>query len=236
MTTKVQWRGKTFDKRTRDMLVELQRLNGPIYIHPSQGSYNKGGVSASAGTHDGGGAVDISVRDMNHEQIEETVKNGRVVGFAMWHRKAIPGVWGEHIHGIAIGAPDLPALAKAQIEDYRKGKDGLAGHHSDPDAVLHVTPTTWERYEESKNAPKLATLASGVAPGKHHAQVKVLQAALIKAGYGPIPSAVTDFYGNDTAKAVVRFHEKNPRFASGAHDPVIGPNGFKELQRQAANK
>lgn len=82
--------------------------------------------------------------------------------------------------------------------------------------------------------PTLVKLAAGVKPGKRHTQVKLLQSLLIKAGYGPIRGAITNFYGENTEAAVRRFHKANPRFAEGPADSKIGPLGFAELQREAA--
>lgn len=84
-------------------------------------------------------------------------------------------------------------------------------------------------------APKgpYAKLAAGVKPGRRHTQVRVLQRLLIAAGYGPIRGAVTNYYGENTEAAVRRFHKKNPQFASGPQDGVIGPKGFAHLQKEA---
>lgn len=45
-----------------------------------QGSYDKGGVEGSAGTHDGGGAIDIDVRSKRAAQRVAVVKAMRTVG------------------------------------------------------------------------------------------------------------------------------------------------------------
>ncbi|NEA50463.1 peptidoglycan-binding protein [Streptomyces sp. SID10815] len=99
----------------------------------------------------------------------------------------------------------------------------------------------WKGKAPKPAAPKpsaIVALSSGVKPGAHHKQVKELQQLLIKAGYGPIPGSVTDFYGPETQKAVGRFHTKNPQYRSKgkSFDPAIGPGGFKELQKEAGRK
>ena len=101
----------------------------------TQGSYNAGGVAASFGTHDGGGAVDLSVRDpadwsVRYEEIEPMLHSLRVAGFAAWLRDT-----GElypdsplHIHAIAIGDRELSPDARAQIDGrfgYLRGYNGL---------------------------------------------------------------------------------------------------------------
>ncbi len=101
----------------------------------TQGSYNAGGVAASFGTHDGGGAVDLSVRDpadwsVLDSEIEPMLRALRVAGFAAWLRGT-----GElypdspiHIHAVAIGDRELSPDARAQIDGrfgYLRGYDGL---------------------------------------------------------------------------------------------------------------
>jgi len=86
MSEIVEWRGKKFDPQTRDMLVELDKLVGPnVQIKPTQGSFSSG-VAASAGTHSGAGAVDLSVASLSLDQINLVVFLMRRLGFAAWHR------------------------------------------------------------------------------------------------------------------------------------------------------
>lgn len=90
--------------------------------------------------------------------------------------------------------------------------------------------------EEEKDDFDPVRLDDGVVPGKRHPQVRKLQRLLIKAGYGPIPGAVTTYYGKNTKAAVARFHKANPRFAEGQPDYQIGPKGFRHLQREVYNQ
>ncbi|SNS50625.1 peptidoglycan recognition protein family protein [Actinacidiphila glaucinigra] len=83
---------------------------------------------------------------------------------------------------------------------------------------------------------RIVDLSAGVKPGAKHKQVRELQQLLIKAGYGPIKGAVTDFYGPETMRAVARFHDRNPKYRTGLHDPRIGPKGFVALQKQAGRR
>lgn len=150
----VTWRGKVFDERTRDQLVELDKLVGPnITIHPSQGSYSNG-VAASGGTHSGGGAVDLSVGSagLSPFQIDLVVFLARRIGFAASHRLPSEGPWAEHIHMISIGCKDLSNQAKAQVTAYKAGLNGLANHHPDPHRKLGAPSTaTWESYKANWN-------------------------------------------------------------------------------------
>ncbi|MGH3498430.1 MAG: hypothetical protein ACRDP1_13295, partial [Nocardioidaceae bacterium] len=115
----------TVNVRTEMMLHAAEKRLG-YQLTVIQGSYNAGGVSASAGTHDGGGAVDLAPYDWANK-----VRAMRSIGFAAWHRPAIPGLWGEHIHCIAIGDIDLSPAAAQQVHDYFNGLDGLAGEAHD---------------------------------------------------------------------------------------------------------
>ncbi|MBC6936866.1 MAG: SH3 domain-containing protein [Chloroflexi bacterium] len=100
-----------------------------------QGSYNPGGVSASFGTHDGGGAVDLSVRSRQDwrvlsDDIWPMIRALRLAGFAAWLRdtgELYPGS-PIHIHAIAIGDAELSPAARAQIDGtfgYLRGYNGL---------------------------------------------------------------------------------------------------------------
>lgn len=126
------YRGVTLDQMTKHAIIEAERrLGRPLVL--LQGSYNAGRVGASAGTHDGGGAVDIAATD--HVRV---VKVLRRLGFAAWHRPAIPGVWGEHIHAVLIGNARLSPAAQRQVTAYRQGRDGLAGNG--PDTAWRPSP------------------------------------------------------------------------------------------------
>lgn len=144
---KATWRGKTFDARTVLMLKEVDRLVGPnVQIRPTQGSYSTS-VGASAGTHAGGGAVDLSVSELTDWQVQLVVFLMRRVGFAAWHRSATEGNWAQHIHGIAIGCPDLSPSAKNQVAAYKAGKNGLANGKADKHKALGAPVTTFEAYK-----------------------------------------------------------------------------------------
>ena len=117
--------GKRVDWLTRVALEAVaQRLGYDLTI--VQGSYNAGGVAASAGTHDGGGAVDLAPYDHARKVLEL-----RRAGFAAWYRPAIPGLWGAHVHAVLIGNKRLSAGARAQVAEYLAGYDGLAGDGRD---------------------------------------------------------------------------------------------------------
>lgn len=153
--TRLNFRGVTINVRTRDMILAAEKLLG-FQLHLTQGSYNRGGVSASAGTHDGGGAVDVRARDLTASQKSTVVAMLRKVGFASWHRLPSQGNWPEHIHSIAIGDPELSRGAKNQVADYKAGRNGLASNGKDNATRAYVN-VTWETYRAKAAMPVLHT-------------------------------------------------------------------------------
>ena len=126
--SRTRYGGGVVNQRTRDMLVAAEKING----HPftlTQGSYNKG-VSASAGTHDGGGVVDISVGGMDGAQRNAAVQALRRVGFFAWLRT--PPSFAYHIHAVAIGDREMSPSARNQVKQGFADRDGLARHGPDP--------------------------------------------------------------------------------------------------------
>jgi hypothetical protein len=137
--TRVVIEDMTFNQRTLWMLDHAQTLYGGPHDFRralTQGSYNPGGVSASFGTHDGGGALDLSVRDQTdwnnvlYDEFDAIILALRQAGFAAWVRDV--GVLYEnsplHIHAIAIGDAELSEAAQDQVTGpagYFHGYNGL---------------------------------------------------------------------------------------------------------------
>jgi len=143
--TKVTYHGKLMNSRTKAMLVEAERRFGSAF-GVTQGSYNPGGTPASAGTHDGGGALDLSVSAMTTTQRTNAARALRQAGFAAWVRTPAQGDWGYHIHAIALGDPDQSTGAYHQSGDYYLGFNGLANRGRD-DGPLVSPKLTWEEYQ-----------------------------------------------------------------------------------------
>jgi peptidoglycan hydrolase-like protein with peptidoglycan-binding domain len=140
--------GKRVNTRTRNMLVAADAMLS-FSIVLSQGSYTSSNPS-SAGTHDGGGVVDISVTNLTTTQRWQTVLALRSVGFAAWLRNPSQGDWPYHIHAAAVSDPDLASAARNQIHDYYFGKNGLANHAADDTPTAYRTAFTW--WEKSRRA------------------------------------------------------------------------------------
>jgi hypothetical protein len=140
------------------MLVVAQKIyGGEIEISGyaiTQGSYTNN-VSASFGTHAGGGAVDLSVLRRGTytvlwDDVEPLIRALRSAGFAAWLRE-----YGElyedspiHIHAIAIGDNELSDAAQAQLTgdaSYFRGYSGLTDANSVPTADRYGGPIlcTW---------------------------------------------------------------------------------------------
>ncbi|MBY8849690.1 peptidoglycan-binding protein [Saccharothrix longispora] len=145
--SRVTFRGATVNTRTKAMVVEAERLLGRT-LGITQGSYNPGGVAGSAGTHDGGGALDISVSGMTAATRTAVAKALRRVGFAAWVRTPAQGDWGYHVHAIAINDPDLSSGAQHQAGDYYLGLNGLANRGADDGPP--VAKVTWEEYQRAR--------------------------------------------------------------------------------------
>ncbi|HIW63065.1 MAG TPA: peptidoglycan-binding protein [Candidatus Stackebrandtia excrementipullorum] len=137
--------GKRTNTRTVDMLAEADsKLSWGLTL--TQGSYTSGNPG-SAGTHDGGGVVDIGVNGLSTTQRWQTIRELRRVGFAAWLRTPSDG-FAYHIHAVAISDPDLASAAQPQVHDYYFGKNGLANHGPDnTPSQYRVDFTWWERYK-----------------------------------------------------------------------------------------
>jgi hypothetical protein len=136
--------GKRVNTRTADM---LRRADGTLSwsLTLTQGSYNSSNPD-SAGTHDGGGVVDISVSSLTTTQRWQTVRALRTVGFAAWLRTPADG-FEYHIHANAISDPDMSRPGRNQVHDYYFGRNGLANHAADNTPEAYRVPLTWwEKY------------------------------------------------------------------------------------------
>ncbi|SCL21480.1 hypothetical protein GA0074692_1186 [Micromonospora pallida] len=142
----VSLRGVQVNTRTRAMLFEAERLLG-WQLSITQGSYNTS-VGASAGTHDGGGALDLSVSGLSSTTRTTVLRQLRTVGFAAWLRTPDQGDWGYHIHAIALSDTDQSTGARNQAGDYYLGLNGLANRGAD-DGPAVSPKRTWEEYQRT---------------------------------------------------------------------------------------
>ncbi|MEU0880477.1 peptidoglycan-binding protein [Lentzea sp. NPDC005914] len=145
--SKVQRDGYVVNTRTQAMLTETERLLNR-HLKLDQGSYNPGGDPTSAGTHDGGGVVDINVDGMSADTRTAVARALRQVGFAAWVRSPSQGQWPWHIHAVAINDTDQATQAQNQVGDYYLGLNGLGNRH--PDDGPKVPIKTWEDYQRAQ--------------------------------------------------------------------------------------
>lgn len=123
------YRGAQMDEKTKAAIQRLEAALGyPLTI--TQGCYSTA-VGASAGTHAGGGVVDLAPWDHARK-----VKIGRDQAWAIWYRPELwrdgRRIWPAHCHAVLIGHEALSDEAADQVEEYLAGGDGLAGVAGDP--------------------------------------------------------------------------------------------------------
>ena len=134
------WRGRTnVDAITAAAIEKAEEIGGHEFV-VSQGSYQNT-VSASAGTHDGGGAVDLGW--CGHVGCVLAL---RKAGFAAWHRNPSQGPWKDHIHAVLVDHPLLAPSAARQVVSYRDGRNGLASNG--PDDGPRISPIPVFKFQE----------------------------------------------------------------------------------------
>lgn len=115
--------GWVTDPTTANALHAAEGLYGAT-MTVIQGSYHAGRLSA--GTHLGGGVIDLSVRGVSRSNINRIVRCLRRVGLWAWYRDESSG-FSPHIHAVRVGCTDLNPIAAQQIVAARLGFNGL-GH------------------------------------------------------------------------------------------------------------
>lgn len=137
-----QWRGRNnVDALTIAALTRAESMLG-FELSITQGSYQSS-VKASAGTHDRGGAIDISTRGMTTAQKMRVVLCLRRAGFAAWLRRPSQGPWPEHIHAVVVDHPYLAPSAARQVAAYRNGRNGLANNGPDDGPRVEIKRPVW---------------------------------------------------------------------------------------------
>jgi hypothetical protein len=101
-----------------------------------QAGYNKGGVSASAGTHDRGGAIDVG------QYSDAALRMWREWGWAMQARTRAQG-FSPHGHGWPKGCTHLSSGGAYQASEWQNGRNGLRrrGPITGPGPKGRSTPT-----------------------------------------------------------------------------------------------
>lgn len=187
------------NKRTQFMINQAEEVSG-VKLTIAQGSYcneaPQGCAALSAGTHDGGGVVDFSGSSLNKQDINKAIKGLRTAGFAAWFRDW-PG--NQHIHAVAIGDKDVAAGAKAQIQNYIDGLDGLKGSAPDPHKEIGVILPPWAKEYVKGGKVSDATSNSSCSDGVIGSKDYTDDTA------NPIPK------GEEVAQQAIRWAENDPR-------------------------
>lgn len=142
-TDRITINGKTLTRRVWGLLADARAAAGLPAGGASvmQGSFNKG-VSASAGTHDAGGAFDLSIAGLTEAEQINLVTELRRRNACSWIRSKRYGWNGaQHIHGIVRDEPALSAQARAQVVAYDNKRNGLANRGPDPHPRPKQFPT-----------------------------------------------------------------------------------------------
>jgi len=145
--------GFLLNRRTQAMLERAAELYGGeidlVGYALTQGSYTDS-VSASFGTHAGGGVIDLSVMRAGtytvlYDEIEPVIQALRTAGFAAWLRDFDDVEPGSpiHIHAVAIGDEHLSSAAQGQLTGdygYFRGYNGLPQSGLPPQPDRHGGP------------------------------------------------------------------------------------------------
>lgn len=158
---RVLWRGR---RACTCMIESIEKVVEPrlkaagvikYSIDIFQAAYSH--ASASAGTHAGGGAIDVA------QDSDTAARIWREAGWAFWPRGEDYGFI-EHGHGVLIGCPHLSSGARSQVTQYRNGTNGLKDHARDPLAWMDIDPISWREAIEDYlgvTAPPAAGGGSG---------------------------------------------------------------------------
>lgn len=119
----------------------------PVIVQGAWMSMSGGGAAASAGYHDGGGCLDIRVRDLTPAQRAELVRVIRAGGAAAWIRDPAHGGMDEHCHLVLGSDFDVDDGAAWQFQRYLAGRDGLASdgpdYHPRPNPLVTKPPAEY---------------------------------------------------------------------------------------------
>lgn len=231
--TVVERQGFWLDVRTAAFFDSVNKaMPGGVTI--VQGPFSKS-VDASAGTHDGPGALDLKPAAQKYKNVAgyeqlETICRRR--GGASWFRE-----WTNnfHVHVIVIGTKGLPTVAAKQVTAYLNARDGLVSNKR----ITGVIKTTWEKFKAAVTAdngmprgafpyPNGKASAYGVStPGKPYYSGKVggyitksaIQGA-IKRIQRRVKVTPDGLFGAQTKAAVVAYQRKYKLTPDGVVGPV----------------
>lgn len=145
----VMFRGVLVNRRTKRM-VEWVEADCGITVLISQGSYRPPS-SYSGSTHTGGGSIDVRCSHLTDRQRRRLVHSLKDCGFAAWFRRA-NGVWGPHIHCVALDDKEASYSARWQMGEYLAGRSGLVSGGAD--STYRPKPQTRFAFRLNKPVPR----------------------------------------------------------------------------------
>lgn len=158
----IWFRGHRMTTAVRDAILAAEQRAGFTFII-TQGGFNRGGVLASAGTHDGD-AADFRTWHLTQAQVAKMISSLRWAGFAAWYRTTSTAHYGvrphgfahRHVHAVPNGWGSPSSGAVAQAIAYRRGFDGLRAMGTDKGGPGHVS-TWYQRTTPRRVTPPSAT-------------------------------------------------------------------------------
>jgi hypothetical protein len=151
----IAWRGVVISRRDAAMVVVCEQELG--YELSIIKAYEAGESAVSASTHTGLGVLDLAPYDAQRKL--KVLKKYS----AAYYRRTWQGPWSEHIHLCSFNQVGMDPLARAQIGDYQRGLDGLAGHNPDPDPWRHpdAQPFIYYKYLTDEELNRKITTLKG---------------------------------------------------------------------------
>lgn len=176
---RVTFRGKQMNARDAAIHTQAERRFGAT-VQITQGSFS-GGVAASGGTHDGGGARDTSTYGMSERQKTKWVRANKDTGVCIWLRRAVSGLWPEHCHGIDRGCKNADPVAIDQIGAFDRKEDGLIGDGMDftyrPVPKVEFDYPAWKKKELARG--RLSRISGRIGDWKR--EIKGLRRKIVTA-------------------------------------------------------
>lgn len=177
--TRTTFHGYTVDVYTKRQLDKVEAVLGTLTMF--QGSYNAGGVAASAGTHDGGGVVDLWSNNWDPSVLVGVL---RWYGFAAWHRTPAQG-FSHHVHAVLVGDANLSSSAASQVTSFFNGRNGLAGNGRDDYSPV---PLPLDILKPTK--PTEPSLPTTPTTPVEEDDMKPFTQGEVKAGFDPVTTLV----------------------------------------------
>lgn len=205
------------NRRTLVMLDEVERRCG---IRPDivQGSYRGGnGAQASAGTHDGGGVLDLRTWNLTVDERNKWLDTARKVGFVSWYRTTAQG-FDPHMHVIAKGDEEMDPSAARQVVAADNGRNGLASNGRDTSNKNVPTFDFYAYMEAAAVADVNARLARLEARLTDTTNARAQHAYTVTTGTGWIATAVRTL--------LARLGPNTDARAQYAYGAITGPDGL----------